>query len=70
MIKKLQKRYFAPTPKNIRKIGDSILIVSASLSSAVMGLPLRDHHKLYVVFAFNVVGVIGKILTNFFKDEN
>lgn len=70
MIKKLQKRYFAPTPKNIRKIGDSILIVSASLSSAVMGLPLQDHHKLYVVFAFNVFGVIGKILTNFFKDEN
>jgi hypothetical protein len=70
MIKNLQKRYFSPTPKNIRKIGDMILIGTASLSSAVMGLPLDDHTKLYIVFAFNVLGVIGKILTNFFKDEN
>ena len=70
MIKKLQKRYFSPTPKNIRKIGDAILIGTASLSSGIMGLPLQDHHKLYLVFSFNVIGVIGKILTNFFKVEN
>lgn len=60
--------YFKPTPPLFRKIGDAILIGCTSISTAVMGLPITEHQKLWVVFALNLFGVFGKILTNFFKD--
>jgi hypothetical protein len=68
-MKKFLDNYKKPTPVIWRKIGDSVLIASASLSTAVMGLPISEHNKLYIVFALNVLGVIGKILTNLFKKD-
>lgn len=68
-MKNLIENYKKPTPVFWRKVGDSILVASASLSTAVMGLPIAEHTKLYIVFALNVIGVIGKILTNLFKKD-
>ena len=68
-MKEFLDNYKKPTPVIWRKIGDSVLIASASLSTAVMGLPITEHNKLYIVFALNVLGVIGKIVTNLFKED-
>lgn len=61
--------YYKPTPSLFRKIGDAILISCTSISTAVMGLPITEHQKLWLVFALNLFGVFGKILTNFFKED-
>lgn len=62
--------YYKPTPALFRKIGDSILMGCTAISTAVMGLPITEHQKLWIVFALNLFGVFGKILTNFFKEES
>lgn len=63
------KHYYDKTPVRMRKLGDTVLLGSASLSTMVMGLPLSDQQKLWVVFSVNCLGVIGKMLTNFFKED-
>lgn len=63
------KHYYKPTPVNLRKLGDTILIGATSISAMIMGLPLSEHQKLWIVFSLNVIGVIGKMITNFFKDD-
>jgi hypothetical protein len=62
--------YKKPTPAKWRKIGDAILLGSSSFSGMVMGLPLSEHAQLWTIFILNAVGVVGKVLTNFFKDED
>lgn len=69
-MKNTLKNYYAPTPINMRKIGDAILLGSTSVSGMVMGLPLSDNTKLWLTFGLNLFGVLGKVITNFFKDEN
>lgn len=58
------KSYWAPTPKKIRKVGDALLGVFSitSMSSMVM-----DNKHLAI--ASLILGVVGKILTNFFGEE-
>ena len=58
------KGYWAPTPKKIRKLADSIL-AGATLAStyAVM----NDHPKLAT--AIMITSVIAKIASNFFTDD-
>ena len=58
------KSYWAPTPNKIRKIGDSLLGVFSvtSMSSMIM-----DNKPLAITSL--IVGVIGKVLTNFFSEE-
>ncbi len=68
-MKKANEYYSVPTSPKWRKIGDSILIGCASLSTAVMGLPLTDNQIKWVIFGLNVIGVGGKIITNLFKEE-
>lgn len=63
------KHFYQPTPAKWRKIGDTILVGCTSLSGMIMGLPLTDNAKLWVIFTLNGVGVAGKMLTNFFKDD-
>lgn len=54
----------------LKKIGDAFLLLSASLTTAVMGLPLSDNTIKWIVFGLNIVGVMGKIITNVMcKDE-
>ena len=74
-MKELMKRYWTPTPKKWRRIGDSLLAVSTVL--AIGGLwqfdNLKDvftpnELKVMVVLSL-VLGVVGKFLTNFFKED-
>lgn len=58
------KGYWKPTPKNIRKLGDAFLGVFSitSVSSMIM-----EDKKLAI--ASLILGVVGKVLSNFFTDE-
>lgn len=56
------KNYFAPTPKRLRVLGDSI----AAGSLFVAGLNI-EHPKL--MLACGIAGAVGKFVTNFFTDE-
>jgi hypothetical protein len=74
-MKELMKRYWTPTPKKWRRIGDSLLAVSTVL--AIGGLWQFDNLKdvftpieLKVMIVLSLVlGVAGKFLTNFFKED-
>lgn len=63
------QNYYKPTPKKWRKIGDAILLGCTSLSAFVMGSPLTDNGKAWATFILNVIGVAGKVVTNFFKED-
>ena len=58
------KSYWAPTPNKMRKIGDSLLGVFSitSMSSMIM-----DNKTLAITSL--ILGVVGKVLTNFFGEE-
>ena len=65
--------YFKATPKKWRVIGDSLLAVSVfitenALSSLQSGQATADE-VLWVARGAIAIGVIGKFLTNFFKEE-
>lgn len=69
------KNYYLPTPKKWRKIGDSILAVGVFVTSG--GLLAFDtlsqiftpkELKVIIGIAF-ALGVLGKFLTNFFKED-
>lgn len=64
MTKFSWKGYWQPTPLMFRKIGDALLGIFsiASVSSVI-----ADHQGLAV--ASLIVGIIGKILSNFFSDN-
>jgi len=77
MIKKPElKNYWRPTPKKWRKVGDSLLAVASVL--AIGGLWQFDNLKdiftpseLKLLIITSIVsGVVGKFLTNFFKEDN
>ena len=71
----LRKNYWEPTPKKWRKIGDTLLALSSVL--AVGGLWQFDNLKdIFTAFEIKsmivtsiILGVLGKFLTNFFKEE-
>ena len=58
------QHYWAPTPKKIRQLADSILagVVFAGSTASLNGHPIVGT----VIF---VLGVIAKIVSNFFTDE-
>ena len=67
--------YYKPTPKKWRKIGDTILAVGTFVTagSLVQYDQLKEiftpqEVKVIIASAF-VLGVSGKFLTNFFKEE-
>jgi asparagine N-glycosylation enzyme membrane subunit Stt3 len=59
------QHYWAPTPKKIRKIADAILagVVFAGSTASLNGHPIVGT----VIFS---LGVIAKIVSNFFTEEN
>jgi hypothetical protein len=63
------KNYYSPTPKKWRKIGDSALIFSMAVAGYVTQLPITDAQKMWAIFVINLVGVFGKIITNFVSEE-
>ena len=68
-------KYWAPTPKKWRKFGDALL--AAATVIAVGGIWQFDTLKEIftsgqlrtMIIASISLGVIGKFLTNFFKDD-
>jgi len=54
------KNYWKPTPAKIRQWADAIMIALSTIGTLV-----EAHGK-----AFIIAGIILKLLSNFFKDEN
>lgn len=71
----LMCHYWKPTPKKWRRIGDSLLAVASVL--AIGGLWQFDNLKdifttgeIKIMIVTSIAfGVIGKFLTNFFKED-
>lgn len=72
----MMKNYWKPTPKKWRKLGDSLLAVATVLS--IGGIWQFDNLKdLFtqtelkgLIISSISLGVVGKFLTNFFKEDN
>lgn len=62
-MKKLGHHYLKPTPKKWRQLGDALLGV------ALMGIPSTLAGHEWIGMTMFGLGVLGKFLTNFFKDE-
>jgi hypothetical protein len=68
--------YWKPTPKKWRRLGDSLLAVASVV--AIGGIWQYDSLKeiftpgelKFMIIASIVLGVLGKFLTNFFKEED
>lgn len=56
--------YYKPTPKNLRKLGDSLL----GMSQFLTGYSVIMEEKWLALICI-AVGTIGKGLTNFFTEE-
>jgi uncharacterized membrane protein len=71
----MMNKYWAPTPKKWRKIGDALL--AAATIIAVGGIWQFDSLKEIftsgqlraMIVTSIVLGVVGKFLTNLFKDD-
>ncbi len=59
---KFLSNYNAPTPKFWRRLGDSLL----SVSSTITGFAIYNEMDWLAYLALGT-GVVGKFLTNFFK---
>lgn len=58
------KRYYAPTPAKWRKIGDSLLAASTTITSFAI------YQKVdWLAYVALFSGVIGKFLSNLFSEE-
>jgi len=64
VIQTARSNYYAPTPKNWRRLGDSLLAIQVFITGYGIS---EDVH--WVAYAGLVVGVAGKFLTNFFKKD-
>lgn len=70
------KHYWKPTPKKWRKLGDALLAVATVI--AIGGIWQYDSLKeifttteLKIMIVSSIIfGVVGKFLTNFFKEDN
>ena len=59
-----RKSYWESTPVKLRKLGDALLGIFSLTSTAAI---INDDKRLAV--GSLIIGVLGKILTNFFTDE-
>lgn len=66
----MTQNYWQPTPKKFRQIGDAILLGSTSLSAMMMGAPVSEGTRTWLIFGLNIMGVLGKVITNFFKESD
>lgn len=58
------KTYWRPTPKKLRLLGDSLLGVSLFITSSAIAT--GNDVVAYISLG---IGVVGKFMTNFFKEE-
>ncbi len=59
------KRYYAPTPMRLRKLGDSILILGTTLTATFAGMEVD---KGWIIAAA-ITTAVGKMVTNFFSED-
>lgn len=59
-----RKSYWESTPVKLRKIGDALLGIFSITSTAAI---INDDKQLAI--GSLIIGVVGKILTNFFTEE-
>lgn len=59
-----RKSYWESTPVKLRKIGDALLGIFSLTSTAAI---INDDKRLAI--GSLIIGVVGKILTNFFTEE-
>jgi hypothetical protein len=57
------KEYFKPTPKLMRKIGDTMLAIS------LVSVPVAMINDKTVGFILIGCGIVGKFLTNWFSED-
>lgn len=57
--------YYKPTPKNWRRLGDTLL----GISTTITGFTIYNDERNIAMIAL-ICGVLGKFLTNFFVDNN
>ena len=62
---KALKKYYEPTPKAFRKLGDALLATSTFLST----YSVADEWGKGITIAIIIVGAAGKFLTNLFTEE-
>lgn len=67
-MRTILKKYYEPTPRRVRMAGDSILMGCTALTPIIMGSPLTDNHKAWAVTVASIIGVIGKVISNFFTE--
>lgn len=61
---KKESKYYSPTPKKWRKLGDALL----GVSSTITGYSIYNDMKEVAIAAL-LLGVIGKFLSNFFTED-
>lgn len=62
-LKKVLKKYWSPTPKKWRQIGDALLGIST------MGVPAILMNHAWIGITLFIIGIIGKFLTNFYTEN-
>lgn len=58
------KRYYAPTPASIRKVGD-VLQYGSQIATGISIVNEKPEFGLIVM----IIGAVGKILSNFFVES-
>ena len=62
-MKQLMNNYWAPTPMEMRKLGDALL----GASTTITGFSIATDHK-YIAYTALICGVLGKVITNLFTE--
>lgn len=57
--------FYKHTPVFWRKVGDSILIFGTTMTATLAGM---EADKLWII-SMSLITALGKMVTNFFKDE-
>lgn len=66
----LKEKYYCPTPKKFRKIGDTILGFSVGLQPILASLPMTEGVKVWVMVGVSILGLIGKTITNLYTEDD
>ena len=64
MTEELKGKYYTPTPKKWRKLGDALLAVSTTITTYAIVEDMK-----WVALTAVLLGAVGKFLSNFFTDD-
>lgn len=60
----VRKKRSKTTSDRTKLYADLLLTFSMCATGIIMGLPITDNHKLWIVAGINFIGMGGKLLTN------